>query len=485
MDNRLLPGIGARTRIPLVAGPIARLFGIGLLSAVSAIGCQGIGFGEKLPETGGSLAEVQAKATQEAKKQDADGVQQVSATESPDHGPLGGMFDGIPHWDLSVRHWNWFGLAKEEEPPPPPVDSFVLRGDSLEAAPPPKPGSPAARLAGAHELLREGQYAKAETIFHRLAENEKNPVKIVEEARFYEAECLRMQKCYPDAADVYADLMNKYPNNAYREQALQHMYAIADYWLEDTRARMVVEQQVRDGKRWFVWNPGVHMFDPTRPVFDEEGRAIELLEKVNLNDITGPLADKSLYLCGAVKMFDEDFAEADYYFSQISERHPNSPLAEKAVEYGIMSKHLSTGGSDYDGRKTAEARILVNTALNNYPELAGAKQQFLMDQLKDISYQQAEKDYKMADFWARTGHPGSAYFYFELVRRRYPGTKFAEQATIRRDQLREAAEKEDAKQAAKPASPFHDVPAAATPALQKPTAMESAPPPVLPAGIQR
>ena len=154
-----------------------------------------------------------------------------------------------------------------------------------------------------------------------------------------------------------------------------------------------------------------------------------------------------------MKYYDENFAEADYYFSQIHERHPNSPLAEQAVELGIISKHLSTGGSDYDGRKAAEARILVNSALNNYPGLASEKQQFLMDQLKNISYQQAEKDFKMAEFWARTGHPGSAFFYFELVLRRYPGTKFAELATVRRDQLRAAAEKEESKRSAKVMKP--------------------------------
>ena len=43
----------------------------------------------------------------------------------------------------------------------------------------------------------------------------------------------------------------------------------------------------------------------------------DLLEKVQLNDLQSPLADQSLFLCGSVKYYDEDFAEADYYFSQI------------------------------------------------------------------------------------------------------------------------------------------------------------------------
>jgi outer membrane protein assembly factor BamD (BamD/ComL family) len=400
----------------------------------------------------------------------------------------GGSFKDLG-WDLSYRHWNWFGLAKDQEPPPPPAATLVLRGDGIEEATAPLPGTAAGRLAGAHELMRQGQYARAETVFHRLAENEKNPVKIAMEARYYEAECLRLQKCYPEAADTYAGLLGKFPNNPYREQAVQHMYTIANYWLEDTRARMLQEQEVRDGKRWFVWNQVCHPLDSTKPFFDEEGRAVDLLEKVQLNDLQSPLADQSLFLCGSVRYYDEDFAEADYYFSQIHERNPNSPLAAKAVELAIVSKNLSTGGSDYDGRKAAEARILVNAALNSYPEIAGdpEKQQALINQLKNITYQQAEKDYKMAEFWARTGHPGSAYFYFELVRRRYPGTKFAEMATLRRDQLRAAAEKEESTKAqAKVAPPFQGDLLATPPVVEpKPAETDAVAPPVLPPELRR
>ena len=40
--------------------------------------------------------------------------------------------------------------------------------------------------------------------------------------------------------------------------------------------------------------------------------------------------------------------------------------------------------------------------------------------------QQAEKDFRTAEYYERTGHPGSAVFCYELVRRRYAGTKYAD-----------------------------------------------------------
>ena len=91
---------------------------------------------------------------------------------------------------------------------------------------------------------------------------------------------------------------------------------------------------------------------------------------MHLNDIGGPLADQALFYAGSVKMYNGDWRDADSYFSQIYEHHPNSPLAPKAVELAIMAKNLSTGGPEYDGRKAAEARKLVDAALRNYPELS-------------------------------------------------------------------------------------------------------------------
>src|SRR5262249_15906039 len=137
---------------------------------------------------------------------------------------------------------------------------------------------------------------------------------------------------------------------------------------EDTRKAMEANDDKKAGKTMFVWTPIAH-FEKTKPLIDEEGRAIEALEHVRLNDMTGPLADKALFLCGTVKFWREDYREADYYFTQLTEMYPNSKLAPRAVELGIIAKQMSTGGADYDGRKVVEARKLINTALQNYPSL--------------------------------------------------------------------------------------------------------------------
>jgi outer membrane protein assembly factor BamD (BamD/ComL family) len=369
--------------------------------------------------------------------------------EPPPNQVAGASYGGkVPSW-REVKQT--LGLVPPDTTPPVAADTLVLRADGL--APDrgkiilvDERGRPTAegRMASAREAFRREEYVKAEDLFYDIAESKDTPPNLAAEAIFYRAECLRLQGHYPKAADVYVDLLNKFPVCAYREQATQHMYDIANYWLNDTREEMREEQERRQGKRWFVW-PRFISFDKTKPTLDREGRAVEKLEQVRLADMNGPLADQALFMAGTVKLYNENYREADHYFSQIQKKHPNSKLAPKALELAIFCKHMSTGGSDYDGRKVAEARDLVQAAFRNYQELATEKREFLDKQLKGITLQQAEKDYKIAEFYRRTGHPGSAYWYYEVVRRRYPGTKYADLAGQRMIDLRGKLEKEQSK----------------------------------------
>jgi TolA-binding protein len=351
-----------------------------------------------------------------------------------------------------------FWQKPETPPPPPPLDTMVLRGDKLM---PESPVTDAAanELASAHELYRNGEYARAEKLYHKVADNTKNSAQLAEEARYYEAESLRRQRHYPKAADTYNRMLNDFPRGVYREQAVQHMFEIANYWLDDTRKDMKEYKEVKEGKRKHVWPWPICHWERTKPFLDEEGRATEKLEQVNLNSITinnEALACQSLFMLGSVKFFREDYKEADFYFNQIVDKHPNSPYAPKALELAIIAKHMSTGGSDYDGRKCAEARELVQVARRNYAELAVEKRDFLEKQIAGITAQQADKDYKIAEFYRRTRHPGAAYFYYEIVRRRYPHTPYFDKATERMNELQNKMERQQRRKGGElPPDPSH------------------------------
>jgi tetratricopeptide (TPR) repeat protein len=224
----------------------------------------------------------------------------------------------------------------------------------------------APELQAAQDLFRRGDYARAQKLFHKVADNKKNAPTVAEEARYYEAECLRLQQEYPKAADTYNQLLNEFNMGTHREQAMERQFEIANYWLEDTRAEIRREKEKTAGQRWLVLPASFVHVEKTKPLFDEEGRALEKLEQVVINDLNGSRADEALFLMGSVKFYREDYKEADRYFSQLVDFHPRSKFAPQAMEYAIISKHLSTGGADYDARKVAEARKYVDAALRNY-----------------------------------------------------------------------------------------------------------------------
>jgi TolA-binding protein len=378
---------------------------------------------------------------------------------------------------LNQLHWPHFTDPFAPPTPAPPADSFTLRPEGIVQDRIPKEGTAEADLLGARELFRRGDYSHAESLFARIADNTHNTVAVAEEARYYEAECLRLQGRYPRAADVYSDLLNKFPQTAYREQAVQRLFDIANYWLDDTRQEMVEWRDYQDGKRW-TWWPHFINFGTSKPLLDREGRAINKLEQVRMYDMNGPYADKALFLCGSVAFYNENYKEADEYFAELVEKFGNtSPLAPQAVELGIIAKHLSTGGSDYDARKVAEARKMVQTAFENYPDLAGKKKKFLTDQLIGITMQQAEKDFKQAEFYRKTDHPGPAYFYHLLVIRTYPGTPYAaESAKIVQELEAQHAKEHGGQPISYPQQP--GTPGQATPyAPTGPTGAETAPMP--------
>jgi tetratricopeptide (TPR) repeat protein len=293
-----------------------------------------------------------------------------------------------------------------------------------------------AKVARAEELMQAGQFDDARPILADVAGNQQNPVLVAEKARYLQGECYREIKRYPEAVDTYHKMLVDFPGGAYRERACQRMFAIADYWLDDTRAEIQAE---REGKS--VIGDRVTKLvklDKSKPTLDQEGRALQALEYVHTNDITGPTADKALYWAGYVHFYRGNYQEADHFFSLLVEMHADSPLRQQATELAIIAKNNSTGGSQYDGQKSAEALQLVGHAEATMPEFrTPEKSEFLSRQKMAIRMQQADKDFKVAEYYERSRHPGSAYFYYELVKKRYPGTKYAEMAEERVAKLKD------------------------------------------------
>lgn len=332
--------------------------------------------------------------------------------------------------------------AQSTPPAGPAAPAAPAAGPVTPVAHTELPGSPVQHegLAKAEDAYRRDEFGTAEKLFEEIADDQKNRPEVAERARFYMAESLRRQGYYPKAVDTYNKLLLDFPAGLYREQAVGQMYMIASEWLQPVRDEIAEKARPAKDRKSKSWTEGVipANFDRKLPTFDAEGRALQTLEKVYFSDPTGPHADKALFMLGRVNYERENFKEAARYFQQLAESHDRSPLRDEALKLAIICKNNSTGGPQYDGREAAEAMRLIAGAKATSPTLAREQEgKFLDQQALMVRYQQAQKDFETAEFYRRTGHPGAAWFYYELVLRRYPGIKpFSEQAAAGQAELK-------------------------------------------------
>ena len=337
----------------------------------------------------------------------------------------------------------------KEFPKAAPKDSMVLRGNGLEQA----SGTwhPAQeKLAAAKQLLEEKKFVEAEKAFHEIAmsrdpadkvetpgfasqiikhQGKEVPEQFREEALFFEAECQRLQKHYRGAEETYSQLVKEFPSTQYTERADRALFEIALYWLVDTRKQMEEYDEQRQGKRWFVMPASFVHFSVDMPVMDAEGHAVRVLEGIQMREkvMHTALGEQALLYLGTIRFYHEDYLDADQHFTDLYRHYPNSPNAAKALKQSIICKQLCTGGTMYDLRTVEESRKLIHTAQTAYTEF-GKDTDWIQKQLVGINLQQADRDWRVAEFYRWTSHPGPAYFYYELVRRCYPNTEYAAKA---------------------------------------------------------
>ncbi len=265
----------------------------------------------------------------------------------------------------------------------------------------------------AEEFYRLENYERASELFHKVAENTKNPPLTAEKARFFEAESKKQLGELADAMSTYNRLLNDFSFGVYREQAVARMYDIAMFWLKDTWKQLKMEEEKEEGKRWFVPSNFIH-FDKAKPTFDEEAHAVHMLEQVYYNDPTGPYADKALYYIGYVNFKRGHYREADQFLTALVQMDDlngkRTEMRDAAWQLVVYAKLNSTGGPLYDGRKNSEALKIIQQAQATVPKFAADNGDWISRQQETIRFAQAEKDFALGEYYRQpaTRHrPGS------------------------------------------------------------------------------
>jgi len=301
-------------------------------------------------------------------------------------------------------------------------------------------------FAQAEQLFDAGEHAAAKKAFKKLAKTYKDyPVR--EDALFMKGESEFALQQYSWAQDSYGEVIEEYPSTQYLDRITRRLFTISRTWLdfpevvtsndvqpvnfENPKLTPPPETKSDSNKSVPLTRriPILPNFtDRTRPVFDTDGRALEALKSIWLNDPTGPLADDALMLSASHHMRKGNNVEADRIFTILRQEYPKSPHLQNAFVLGSHVKLMSYQGADYDGRSLKAAQALKESTLSVFNDLPSADRERQLHEIRQIEAAKAEQDWKMALFWEKKGKLDSVEVYCNEVVRRFPNTTYADLA---------------------------------------------------------
>jgi len=299
-------------------------------------------------------------------------------------------------------------------------------------------------LADRLELDENGQYRKRrfsnwyKPLSERAASYTDGPIR--EDAVFMVAECRYQQKEYPGAQDMYLGLLKVYPHTRHLETSTQRLYDIARIWMQfkPTTNKDVelaaYEDTGRASKPKVVVDPDYdrpsffNLTDRKRPFTDTEGRALECLKAIWLNDPTGPLADDALMLTASHYLRTGRNFEAAETYRLLREEFPDSPHVKDAYLLGAYVTQASYQGAHYDGKELSEARQLRLIALNSLGNLDADERKRLETELQQVDDATVARDFAGALYWLNRGRFEAVEMHCHHIINTYPSSKYAGKA---------------------------------------------------------
>ena len=344
---------------------------------------------------------------------------------------------------------NQFATFEESYDPPSAMDRFLV-ASGLKEQPSVSPYlratvPPDAREAfdAAQSLYDEGKYEAAERSAHGLAKKYRNST-IEEDSLFLKAESQFKRKQYASAQDTYMELFERFPSTRYMDASTKHLFEIGRYWLQFPEIVQSAEIQPanfevpsqsplpKPKKQPFDITRSVpflpNFADPTRPAFDTEGRALEALKAIWLNDPTGDLADDALMMTASHYLRQGNYIEADHYYEILREEYPKSRHLEDAFVIGAHAKLMSYQGAVYDRTALNESERLKESTLRLFPE--GAERDRITEELQKIQELDADRAWARVEYYQRKSNrrlPAVAMSCYTLITE-HPDSKYVPRA---------------------------------------------------------
>jgi outer membrane protein assembly factor BamD (BamD/ComL family) len=206
---------------------------------------------------------------------------------------------------------------------------------------------------------------------------------------FIKAELLYAKRKFNKAVREYDNFLDKYPESELYQVALDRQFSIAQAYLAGQKRTVLKIFRIRG------YAEGEKIMDT---ISDRAGIA--------------PLAQSNEER--------EKYEDAYLRWSQVLSKWPTGQTGENALLAMARCKYLAYNGPRYDVSDLVSARTYYQNFQSRYPE--DAKELGIDARIKNIDELLAEKQFKIAQFYQKTGNTDSADFYYKTILEQWPNT---------------------------------------------------------------
>jgi outer membrane protein assembly factor BamD (BamD/ComL family) len=297
------------------------------------------------------------------------------------------------------------------------------------------------------DLMKAKKYKEAQDVFWKECAEKFKDYPIREDAIFMSGECYYFQKLYADAEDQYSLVVKEYTATKHLDDISRRKFEIARRWLgfKPNQSGIITASDVRpvnfddpsstpvptldykepSGITYTV--PILPNFvDKTRPWFDTQGRALDALKSIWLNDPTGPLADDSLMLSASYYLRKGDYVEADHLYDLLRKEFPKSRHLENSYVLGAHCKLMCYQGPEYGGTELDEAKKLIEQTMRLYPNRPDKGR--MEGDLRKIELAKAAQLWADVKFWKTKGQPKAVAISCKQIIQKFPNSDYAVKA---------------------------------------------------------
>jgi len=212
---------------------------------------------------------------------------------------------------------------------------------------------------------------------------------------FIEAEMLFAKGNFSKASKAYSKLLTEFPESKLYEAVLDRQFAIATAFLAGRKRPVLKIFRMR------AYSQGSRIMG-------------------NISDRAGdaPIAIKAAVSVAKSLERRGKFNDAYFEWSQISSRWPTGQTGKEALLAMARCKHAAYKGPKYNASELRSAKSYYENFKLRYPK--DAEEIGVDKTLKQITEQQAEKQFSIGQYYQKVGDKQSANLYYQTVLDKWP-----------------------------------------------------------------